>query len=251
MTNSMERLGRGWRAEIMAASSSSGAISPTGRVTWPIRCIATFQAAAIRALAGRQRLNRLSTLVQQARHAEQPAAAFASLQRALVEWRALGPPEALLLLRALPDAVPVAPDVIRLAVDELGRSSARPTARTLDALAVLNHRRVLPHRPRFDHLLAEDQAVADFVHATTTTRFRDDPDGSPAGWSIWAGSIPRSPAPGSTPCCRPVLTCRPPGLAPGCSAGFLPADPAVHRSVERRAERIPGHPGGLRRSVLA
>jgi hypothetical protein len=171
-----ERLARGGVPEIMGALRQIWRhfADRPGDPTDPL--YSHLQSAAIRALSGQQRLDRLSALIQQAQHAGQPAAAFAGIQWALIEWRALGPAEALMLLQALPDTVPPAPEVIRMAADEISRSAARPTAQTLDALGVLDRRRIVPPGEVFADLLAADRAVLDFIQATTTTRFRDDMD---------------------------------------------------------------------------
>ena len=170
-----ERLARGGTTEIMGALGQLWRhfADRPGDLADPLYC--HLQAAAVRALTGQQRLRRLSALIHQARQAEHPAAAFASIQAALVEWRALGPAEALPVLQALPGTVRAAPELIRLAAEQIDRSAARPTAQTLDALDLLDRCRALPRGERFVHLLAEDRAVHDFIHATTTARFRDDP----------------------------------------------------------------------------
>src|SRR5262249_2045003 len=103
-----------------------------------------LQAAPIREPPPDQRPPPLSGLMQQAWLSPRSAEAMAGLQRALVEWRALGPAEAFLILPALPDEVPVAPEVIDTALDEIERVAAQPTAKALDALRVLYSRRIAP-----------------------------------------------------------------------------------------------------------
>src|SRR5208282_2187101 len=68
-----------------------------------------IQVAGIRVLPADQRQARLAALLAQARNGPAAEAAMAGLQRVLIEWRALGPGEAILLLPALPGTVPVAP----------------------------------------------------------------------------------------------------------------------------------------------
>ncbi len=183
-----ERLARGGTTEIMGALGQLWRhfADRPGDLADPLYC--HLQAAAVRALAGQQRLSRLSALITQARQAGHSAAAFASIQRTLVEWRALGPAEAFSVLQALPDSVRPAPEVIRLAAEQIDRSAARPTAQTLDALDLLDRHRALPRGERYVHLLAEDRAVHDFVHATTSTRFRDEPSWM-ARWLEHLGGI--------------------------------------------------------------
>ena len=93
-----ERLARGGTPEIMGALGQLWRhfADRPGDLADPLYC--HLQAAAIRALTGQQRLSRLSALIHQARQAGHPAAAFASIQRVLIEWRALGPAEALCVL---------------------------------------------------------------------------------------------------------------------------------------------------------
>lgn len=135
---------------------------------------AHLQVAAIRALPPDQRPARLSALVQQAWLSPRAADAMAGLQRALIEWRALGPAEAFLILPALPDEVPVAPEVIDTALDEIERAAARPTAKALDALRVLYSRRIAPQGQPFRDLLEADEDIHGFVQATQNPRFRED-----------------------------------------------------------------------------
>jgi hypothetical protein len=61
-----------------------------------------------------------------------------------------------------------------LAVDEIRRTAARPTARTLNALEVLDRRDIAPTGRPFTGLLAADHEVLGFVDASRSARFRDD-----------------------------------------------------------------------------
>ena len=133
-----------------------------------------IQVAWIRALPADQRQARLAALLTQARNSPAAEAAMADLQRVLIEWRALGPGEAILLLPALPGAVPVTAEVVQTAVDEIRHVAARPTAGTLDALNSLDRRGLAPQGKPFADLLAADADVLGFVEATRSARFRDD-----------------------------------------------------------------------------
>ena len=133
-----------------------------------------IQVAWIRALPADQRQARLAALLTQARNSPAAEAAMADLQRVLIEWRALGPGEAILLLPALPGAVPVTAEVVQTAVDEIRHVAARPTAGTLDALNSLHRRGLAPQGKPFADLLAADADVLGFVEATRSARFRDD-----------------------------------------------------------------------------
>ena len=132
------------------------------------------QIAAIRMRPAEQRQSRLTTLMAQARNCAAAEVAMAGIQRILIEWQALGPGEALLLLSALPDAVPVAPEVIDTAVDEIRRVAAQPTAGVLDALGALYRRGRAPREKPFAGLLAADADVLGFIGATRSARFQDD-----------------------------------------------------------------------------
>jgi len=132
------------------------------------------QVAAIRALPAEQRQARLSALLAQARYGPEAEAALAGVQQVLLEWRALGPGEALLLLPALPDAVPVAQDVVDTAAGEISRVAARPTAGALDALVALHRRGLAPRGKPFADLLAADDDVRGFVEATRSPQFGED-----------------------------------------------------------------------------
>jgi hypothetical protein len=132
------------------------------------------QIAAIRTLSAEQRQSRLTALMAEARNSPAAAAALAGIQWVLIEWQALGPAEALLLLPALPDTVPPAREVIDTAVDEIRRVAAQPTAGALDALGMLHRRGLAPRGKPFADLLAADADVLDFIKATRSARFRDD-----------------------------------------------------------------------------
>ena len=138
----------------------------------PLDC--QVQVAAIRALPGKQRPSRLSALTQQARRSLRAEDAIDGIQQALIEWRALGPAEALVLLPALPRTVPVAQEVIGVAVDEIQRAARHPTAAALDALGALHQHGIAPQGQPFAGLLAADLDVLDFIEATRNPRFQED-----------------------------------------------------------------------------
>jgi hypothetical protein len=143
-----------------------------GDPTDPLDC--HLEIAALRELPSKQRPVRLSELLGQARNSVRPAATIAAIQRALIEWEALGPAEASQVLTALPDSVPVAPELLEIMMDELERSAGRPTGPMLDALGVLDRRRLAPSAHPFPSLLAADREVTRFIEATHTTQFRAD-----------------------------------------------------------------------------
>jgi hypothetical protein len=143
-----------------------------GDLADPLDC--HIQIAALRALPAEKRAPRLSALTEQAQLSHWPADAIAAIQRALVEWQAIGPVEALVILRVLPDTVPVAEEVISAALDEIQRTADRPSAGMLDALGVLDHRRLAPPVQPFAGLAEADRHVLDFVDATRSDTFRTD-----------------------------------------------------------------------------
>ncbi len=143
-----------------------------GDLADPLDC--HIQIAALRALPAEQRAPRLAALTEQAQLSHWPADAIAAIQRALIEWQAVGPIEALVILRVLPDTVPVAEEVISAALDEIQRGADRPSAGMLDALGVLDHRRLAPPQQPFAALVEADRHILDFVDATRSDMFRTD-----------------------------------------------------------------------------
>lgn len=152
----------------------------------PLYC--HVQIAAIRDLGNKQRPAQLSRLIQQALDSEKPGSAIAGIQRALIEWQALGPAEALLLLPALPGTIRVAPQVIDMTLDAVERAAEQPTPRVLDALGVLDRRRLVPPEQPFTGLLVADRVVQGFIEATTTARFLDDT----SWYRHWFGKLARA-----------------------------------------------------------
>jgi hypothetical protein len=138
----------------------------------PLSC--QLEVAAIRALPSGQRPSRLSAMIEQAWQSPMPAEAIAGIQQALIDWRALGPAEAHLILMALPDTVQVAPEVFQITANEVQRSAQRPTAPMLDALAALDRRGLAPHGQPFRDLLAADSYVLGFIKTTRGARFSEN-----------------------------------------------------------------------------
>jgi GTPase-associated protein 1, N-terminal domain type 2/GTPase-associated protein 1, middle domain len=132
------------------------------------------QAAGMRTLSAEQRRARLAALLAQAGNGPRAEATLDGLQQVLLDWGTLGPGEALLLLPALPDAVPVAQAVVDTAVGEIGRVAVHPTTGALDALEALQRRGLIPRGKPFADLLAADANVRKFVEATRSPKFGDD-----------------------------------------------------------------------------
>lgn len=138
----------------------------------PLDC--NLQVAAIRELPAAQRPYRLSALLAQAWQSPRSSAAIAGIQRAMIEWRALGWAEALVLLPALPNTVHVAPEVVGLTVDVIRHAADQPTTPMLDALGVLYRLGLAPPVQPFSGLLAADREVLGFIDQTHSPRFRED-----------------------------------------------------------------------------
>jgi hypothetical protein len=140
----------------------------------PLYC--HLQIAAISELPSEQRPTRLAALMRRALAADNPIGATDDIQRALIEWQALGPAEALLILTILPLNFPVSAEVIKTAVAEIRRVAKQPTVPALDALVMLDRRGNAPLQQPFTALLAGDRDVRAFIQATTGPRFlNDDP----------------------------------------------------------------------------
>jgi GTPase-associated protein 1, N-terminal domain type 2/GTPase-associated protein 1, middle domain len=131
-----------------------------------------FEVAAIRALPSAQRRSRLSELIDRAWRSPRSAEAVAGVQLALVQWKALGPAEARLILMALPETVAVAPDVVEILDNELRRAVDRPTAAMLDVLDVLARRNLAPPGRQFLRLLSANREVMGFIDATRSGEFQ-------------------------------------------------------------------------------
>lgn len=138
----------------------------------PLDC--NVQVARFRTLQGKQRASRLSALIQQATSDPRDEEALGLLQQALLDWRALGPAEALALLSALPITILVSKEVIDKAVAEIRRNAPRPTAGALDALDALHRRGMAPREQPFADLLKADLYIRDFIMAARDPRFQQD-----------------------------------------------------------------------------
>ena len=108
-------------------------------------------------------LARLTDLLDNAQRSDDPTAAMAGVQSALVQWRVLGTGEAWLVASTLPDRVPLEPEVLRLTVAELKRTAARPTTQMLEVLRILDKRGVAPTVQPFPELLVSDKDIERFA----------------------------------------------------------------------------------------
>jgi hypothetical protein len=138
----------------------------------PLYC--HIQVAGIRELPSRLRLSRLSALMEQALSVPRRASAGNVIQQALIDWQVLGPAEALLIVSALPPALPAAHEVVRTAVAEISRVAGRPTVQALDALSMLDRRGIVPQEQPFIGLITADRQVMGFIKAASSPRFLSD-----------------------------------------------------------------------------
>lgn len=207
----------------------------------PLDCY--IQVAAIRTLKGEQRLSRLNELIQQAGASPRAREEFACLQRTLVEGQVLGPAEALAMLQVLPETVPVAPEAIELAVDEIGRRAARPTPSTLNALGVLYRRGIAPQERPFADLLEADRDVLGFIEASRSTRFGDDNSWARQRVKQLGRAEPAVIQARLANLVAVCLECPAPGLG-AAVLGVLPANLPAH-FIARWAREL-GRPDGVR-----
>ena len=98
-------------------------------------------------------------------------ASAVSLQQALVEWDAVGPDEADLLVTRLPGQVEIRPEIAEVVAVQLMREAENPSEHTLDVLAGLDRHGIrLAPGPLAD-LLEADRDVNAFLEATRTNEF--------------------------------------------------------------------------------
>ena len=131
----------------------------------PLAC--HLHAVELRSLRTRQRTQHVRILLDSAIRGTPPAATarvLADLQRALLWWGVIEPPEALaVLLMPLPPGVTVEPAITDLAVVQLQRRVARPDSRLLGDLRYLRRCGADLSAPPLPGLLATDDEVAEFL----------------------------------------------------------------------------------------
>lgn len=131
----------------------------------PLAC--HLHAVELRSLRTRQRTQHVRILLDAAIRDTPPAAAapvLADLQRALLWWGVIEPPEALaVLLMPLPPSVMVEPAITDLAVIQLQRRVARPDSRLLGDLRYLRRCGADLSAPPLPGLLATDDEVTEFL----------------------------------------------------------------------------------------
>ena len=138
---------------------------PTDPLDWHLR------AAAMARLPSGRRQQRLAALLHQVAWTTETAA---GLQEALLAWQAVGPAEAELILDYLPASAEIQRGIAAQAFVQLERMGARPSARMLDMLAILDRHRLAPATGPYAELLAADRDVMAFVDATRSDKFAAD-----------------------------------------------------------------------------
>jgi hypothetical protein len=130
-----------------------------------------LKAAAIAALPSRERPAQVQALLRLLLRSPQAATAAVDLQQALLEWGAVGPREAVLILTELPGHIQVLPEIGAVVSDALGRVTAKPDEDMLEVLACLDRRAMAPSAGPLAVLLAADRDVMAFIQAASTDKF--------------------------------------------------------------------------------
>jgi GTPase-associated protein 1, N-terminal domain type 2/GTPase-associated protein 1, middle domain len=133
-----------------------------------------LQLAAIAAMPGGRRTPALRELLEKIMSFSRPGGAVARVQRALLDWDAVGPAEALEILACVQEPLPLDPQVARIAEDDLVRQAARPDRKLLDTLATLEHRGIPPTADVLVALRASDRDVKIFLDAADDSRMLFD-----------------------------------------------------------------------------
>ena len=131
-------------------------------------------AAAIADRPIRERPAQLNAVLDLLLRSPLPGASAAGLQQALVEWAAVGPAEADLLVTRLPGQVEILREVAEAAVAQLTREAEAPSEHTLDILAGLDRHGIRPAPGPLADLLEADREVSAFLEATRANEFTVD-----------------------------------------------------------------------------
>jgi hypothetical protein len=126
-------------------------------------------AAAIADLPKRERPAQLNALLDVLSRSSSPAASAVGLQHALVEWGAVGPDEAGLIITRLPEQIEILPEIVKVAVIQL--EAEYPSEHMLEVLASLDRRRITLPSGSLAGLLTADRDVRAFLDATSTDEF--------------------------------------------------------------------------------
>jgi GTPase-associated protein 1, N-terminal domain type 2/GTPase-associated protein 1, middle domain len=126
-------------------------------------------AAAIAARPVRERSAQLRTMLDLLLSSPSLEVSAVALQQALIDWSALGPAEAELLISHLPEQIRILPEVVTVAVTQL--EAEEVSEHTLEILASLDRRRVTIRSSSLAGLLAADRDIRAFLEATRTNEF--------------------------------------------------------------------------------
>jgi hypothetical protein len=128
-------------------------------------------AAAIADRPSRDRPAELRALLDRLTFSPSYDASAAGLQQALVEWDAVGPAEADLIITGLREDITILPEIVRVATIRLEQTAAKPSEHTLKVLASLDRRGIVPPPGPLADLLVADRDVLAFIDATSTNDF--------------------------------------------------------------------------------
>lgn len=126
-------------------------------------------AAAIADRPSRDRPAQLDALLDQLLQSRSIDASAIGLQQALVEWGAVGPDEADLIITQLPEWIAVLPEIVRVAMLRL--EAEDPSERMLNVLSSLDGRKIALPSDSLADLLAADRDIRAFLEATRTNEF--------------------------------------------------------------------------------
>jgi hypothetical protein len=126
-------------------------------------------AAAIADRPVRDRAAQLDRMLDLLLRSPSPDVSAVALQQALIDWGAIGPAEADLLITRLPGRIEILPKVATMAVARL--EAEEPSEHMLEILASLDRRHAVPRSSALADVLAADRDVRAFLEATRTNEF--------------------------------------------------------------------------------
>jgi hypothetical protein len=126
-------------------------------------------AAAIADRPSRDRPAQLDALLDHLLRSRSLDASAIGLQQALLEWGAVGPDEADLIITRLPEWIAILPEIVRVAM--LALEAEDPSERMLNVLSSLDRRKIALPSGSLADLLAADRDIRAFLEATRTNEF--------------------------------------------------------------------------------
>ena len=157
--------------------SRRGAARPAAAVQ-VLRCTASAIPAIRSTATWRRRLSRTARsgtgppadrMLDQLLRSPSPDVSAVALQQALIDWGAIRPAEADLLITRLPERIEILPKVATMAVARL--EAEEPSEHMLEILASLDRRHAVPRSSALADVLAADRDVRAFLEATRTNEF--------------------------------------------------------------------------------